>query len=133
VDGLALLVEARAAGLRVDVEGDRLRIRGPRTAAPVAEHLVQNKEAVMVALSEVTRDAQVQADARTPPSLDAYLALLATPDAVAGPELPPQPPWPPNEFSPPERGVAWAAWWDAVERQRALGNVGEARPTSVAP
>jgi hypothetical protein len=50
MDGLELLREARAAGLVVLAEGDRLRIRGPRQAEPVARRLLQHKGLVLNAL-----------------------------------------------------------------------------------
>lgn len=37
MDGLTLLAEARAAGLEVRAEGDRLVIRGPRKAEALAK------------------------------------------------------------------------------------------------
>jgi hypothetical protein len=50
LDGLNLLREARAAGLTVTVQGDKLVIRGPRRAEPVALRLLKHKPAVMAAL-----------------------------------------------------------------------------------
>jgi len=50
--GLTLLDEARAAGLAVHAEGDRLIIRGPRQAEPVARRLMESKAAVLAALAE---------------------------------------------------------------------------------
>jgi hypothetical protein len=51
VDGLTLLQQARAAGLTVTVEGDRLRIRGQRRADPIARQLIAHKGAVLEALA----------------------------------------------------------------------------------
>ena len=34
MDGLTILNEARAAGLEIKVDGDRLVVRGPRSARP---------------------------------------------------------------------------------------------------
>jgi len=51
MDGLALLDEARAVGLTVTADGDRLVIRGPRTAAAIADRLVGAKPAVIAALT----------------------------------------------------------------------------------
>src|SRR5262249_52861929 len=51
MDGLTLLDEARAAGLSVEADGDRLRIRGPRRAEPVALRLIAHKAAVLAALA----------------------------------------------------------------------------------
>jgi ribosomal protein S27AE len=50
MDGLSLLAEARRAGLSVHVEGDKLVVRGPKAAAPIAERLLANKTQVMAAL-----------------------------------------------------------------------------------
>jgi hypothetical protein len=50
VDGLTLLAEAQAAGLRVAAQGARIVIRGPREAEPVAALLMQHKNDVAVAL-----------------------------------------------------------------------------------
>ncbi len=50
--GLTLLSEARAAGLIVSADGDRLVVRGPRSADAVARLLLANKAAVMAALAE---------------------------------------------------------------------------------
>jgi hypothetical protein len=36
MDGMTLLAEARAAGLTVEAEGNRLRIRGPQRAGEIA-------------------------------------------------------------------------------------------------
>ncbi len=48
--GLALLAGARAAGLHVVADGDRLVIQGPRSAAPLAKRLLAAKPAVIEAL-----------------------------------------------------------------------------------
>lgn len=48
--GLMVLEEARAAGLRVWTEGDRLKVRGPRAAADLALRLLARKAEVMAAL-----------------------------------------------------------------------------------
>jgi hypothetical protein len=52
MDGLALLVEAHAAGLTVMSDGDRLVIAGPRAAGPVAVRLLDAKPLVLVALTQ---------------------------------------------------------------------------------
>lgn len=52
MDGLSLLREAKFAGLTVAVDGDLLRIRGPRRAETVAQRLLKHKLAVMAALAE---------------------------------------------------------------------------------
>jgi len=47
MDGLKLIEMARVAGLELAVEGDRLRIRGSKGAAPLAKCLLENKAAVL--------------------------------------------------------------------------------------
>jgi hypothetical protein len=51
MDGLSLLEEARGAGLRVAAEGDRLVIRGPKTAEPVARRLLAHKAEMLAVLT----------------------------------------------------------------------------------
>lgn len=62
MDGIALLAEARAAGLLVTVAGDRLTVRGPRRAAAVARRLIAGKAAVIVALASDATDPETHAD-----------------------------------------------------------------------
>jgi hypothetical protein len=52
MDGLILLAEAWEAGLVVEAEGDKLVIRGPKQAEPVARRLIAQKPEVIVALAE---------------------------------------------------------------------------------
>ncbi|MDP9355351.1 MAG: hypothetical protein M3Q71_05270 [Chloroflexota bacterium] len=56
MDGLALLTEARAAGLVVREEGGRLVVEGPKWAETLAIRLVAAKEAVLAALGEAGPD-----------------------------------------------------------------------------
>ncbi|MFZ1933325.1 MAG: hypothetical protein WCB27_01330 [Thermoguttaceae bacterium] len=51
MDGLTLLSEGRAAGLTVTVDGDRLVIRGPKSADEVARRLLANKAVIMALLA----------------------------------------------------------------------------------
>jgi len=51
MDGMMLVEEARAVGLNVAAEGDRLVIRGPKAAASVASRLVAHKREVLAALA----------------------------------------------------------------------------------
>src|SRR5262245_20590771 len=51
MDGMTLLEQARLAGLAVNVQGDKLVIRGPRRAAPLAEQLLAHKAKVLDALA----------------------------------------------------------------------------------
>src|SRR6516225_7985186 len=51
MDGLTLLKLARSAGLTVIAQGDKLVIRGPRRAKPVAEQLLARKGEIIDALT----------------------------------------------------------------------------------
>jgi hypothetical protein len=62
MDGLKLLQEAKAAGLAVSVDGDKLVIRGPRKAEAIAKLLLEHKPAVIEALQQASRQHD-QADA----------------------------------------------------------------------
>jgi hypothetical protein len=79
MDGVALLIEARSAGLAVAVEGGRLVIRGPRRAEPVARKLIQRKPEVVAALRWGARhhEALVHWGALHPPDEAAGLAWSA--------------------------------------------------------
>jgi len=70
MDILTLLNQARAAGLSVKAQGDRLEIEGPEPAAAIAQELGRQKAAVLALLSaeaspESTehRDSKVDTDA----------------------------------------------------------------------
>jgi hypothetical protein len=52
MDGLTLLRRAGEAGLAVKAENDKLVIRGPKHAEPVARLLIENKSAIMAALTD---------------------------------------------------------------------------------
>ena len=52
MDTLILLEKAEAAGLVVTDLGHQLRIRGPKSAEPLVQQLMENKHAVLVALKE---------------------------------------------------------------------------------
>jgi hypothetical protein len=54
MDGLKLLAKARAAGLTVEAQGDRLVIKGPKRANAVANELIENKTKVMAALAKTS-------------------------------------------------------------------------------
>ena len=45
MEGLILLAEARAAGLKVEADGGDLVIRGPRSAEPIVRRLLEHKPA----------------------------------------------------------------------------------------
>ena len=49
---VSLLDEARAAGLTLRADGDKLIIRGPRSAEPVARRLIDRKAEVLAALTD---------------------------------------------------------------------------------
>jgi hypothetical protein len=49
---LKLLEEARSAGLKLRAEGDRLVIRGPKSAEPLAIALLDRKEEILPFLQE---------------------------------------------------------------------------------
>lgn len=54
MDGLTLLSDAAAAGLTVRADGDRLVIRGPRKAEPLARRLLEHKRQVIAALGPLS-------------------------------------------------------------------------------
>lgn len=51
MDAVVLLQKASAAGLVLRVEGDKLIVRGPRSAEPIVRLLTDHKPAVMAALA----------------------------------------------------------------------------------
>ncbi len=67
MDGLRLLREAQAAGLTVRADGERLIVRGPRRAEPVALRLLANKVAILSALRGATGDTRPRAADTLPP------------------------------------------------------------------
>lgn len=61
MDGITLLQRAEEAGLAVHARGDKLVIRGPKRAAPVARLLLDSKPTVLAALRpRVERDLAVR-------------------------------------------------------------------------
>jgi hypothetical protein len=56
VDGLALVHQARAAGLLVTVDGDTLVVEGPRRADSIARQLLAHKPEVVAALKAAWDD-----------------------------------------------------------------------------
>jgi len=50
--GIALLQEARAAGLDVQAKGDRLVLRGPRSAESIATYMLEHKREVLALLAQ---------------------------------------------------------------------------------
>ena len=63
MDGLELLSQARAAGLTIRVEGAKLVVRGPRSAATLAQELLEHKAEILALLDRPVGDGQ-------PPPLD---------------------------------------------------------------
>ena len=53
MEGLVLLEQAQAAGLSVQAEGDKLRIRGPRCAEMLAKKLLERKVEIINLLSVI--------------------------------------------------------------------------------
>lgn len=51
MDAVGLIAEARAAGLHLEVDGDRLIVQGPRAAEPIVRRLREAKPDVLRALS----------------------------------------------------------------------------------
>jgi hypothetical protein len=88
MDGLTLLGEARAAGLEIKVEGDRLVVRGPRSAAPLAEQLLSMKHEVIALLGSQEDDVAWRIEAMRPqvPRTGAIPCLLARPEAKTSPD-----------------------------------------------
>jgi hypothetical protein len=56
MDGLTLLNEARAAGLEVRTDGDRLVVRGPRSAETLARQLLAHKAELLYLLTLIPTD-----------------------------------------------------------------------------
>jgi hypothetical protein len=54
MDPLSLLDHARAAGLAVSREGDKLIVRGPKHAEPVVRLLAAHKSEILTAIAEAT-------------------------------------------------------------------------------
>ncbi len=50
MDGIMLLHRAREAGLKIEVEGDKLIVRGPRRLEPLARRLLDRKPEILAAL-----------------------------------------------------------------------------------
>ncbi|CAA9264897.1 MAG: hypothetical protein AVDCRST_MAG77-2862 [uncultured Chloroflexi bacterium] len=51
MDGVTLLERARGAGLTVAADGDKLIVKGPKAAGPVAREVLSHKAAVLAALT----------------------------------------------------------------------------------
>ncbi len=78
-----LLAAARAAGLQVETEGDRLRVRGPRSAGALGEALLACKAEVLALLDGSPPVAQSLPDDWDQPGADVLLqAALADLDRL---------------------------------------------------
>ncbi len=53
MDGVDLILEAESVGLTVRAVGDKIVIRGPKSAGDIAQKLIANKPLVMAALREL--------------------------------------------------------------------------------
>ncbi len=97
---VSLLQEAEAAGLTVRVEGDRLVVRGPKSAGAIAERLLDHKTEVLKVLS-AEWDAEI---------LSLIRWFLGT-----------HPPTAPFELSKGIVVLKPALWWTATRRDIAAG------------
>jgi hypothetical protein len=87
MDGLTMLREARAAGLEIKVDAGRLVVRGPRSAAPLAEQLLAMKQEVIALLGRQDDEVAWRVEAMRPqvPRSGAIPVLLARPGARTAP------------------------------------------------
>ncbi len=97
---VSLLQEAEAAGLTVRVDGDRLVVRGPKSAGAIAERLLDHKTEVLKVLS-AEWDAEM---------LTLIRWFLST-----------HPPAEPFELSKGVTVIRPALWWTATRRDIAAG------------
>ncbi len=97
---VSLLQEAEAAGLTVRVDGDRLVVRGPKSAGAIAERLLDHKAEVLKVLS-AEWDAEM---------LTLIRWFLGT-----------RPPAEPFELSKGITVIRPALWWTALRRDLASG------------
>ncbi len=103
---VSLLQEADAAGLTVRVDGDRLVVRGPKSAGAIAERLLHHKAEVLKVLSA-----------------EWYAEMLTLIRWFLGTH----PPTEPFELC---RGIAVikpALWWAVMRRELVLGPQGTPR------
>jgi hypothetical protein len=77
MDGVAVLTRARAAGLTVVADGDRLAVKGPKSVAAVARQVLAAKAAVLAVLRPASGDGVVGRDGIRRPPLAAYHQLGA--------------------------------------------------------
>ncbi len=123
MDGITLLQQAHAAGLKVIAEGNQLKIRGPRRAELIAKQLIAHKPVVLDALAKQTapsvpRDAQGTASPLR--QWDAESSALVEFFGTARRQLPMQ----------PFRLTRWrfisdpAKWYAALDQDIAAGPLG---------
>jgi hypothetical protein len=67
MDGLTLIRQARSVGLSVHLDGDRLVVRGPKSAGEIAKRLLENKPLVVAALKEPSKPVASIPPAALPP------------------------------------------------------------------
>jgi len=91
MDGIALIREAEAAGLSLRMDGERLVIRGPKSADAIARRMLAEKSAVVTALVERSRGLSDTADVDTTAIFPGKEPVVSTsapsgesPDAFAG-------------------------------------------------
>ncbi|MBI4507217.1 MAG: hypothetical protein HY691_16930 [Chloroflexi bacterium] len=89
MDGVTLLVQARAAGLDVHADGDRLVVRGPKSAEPLARQLLAAKVEIMPLLAAAAAERAAEGNYRADPRPElpdhaAWTLLLARAYALDG-------------------------------------------------
>jgi hypothetical protein len=87
MDGLTILQEAREAGLEITIDGERLVVRGPKSAAPIAERLLRMKQEIMAVIVGRNEAVEWRIEAMRPqvPRTGAIPCLLARPEAKTAP------------------------------------------------
>jgi len=109
--GIDLILEAEAAGLTVRLDGERVVIRGPRSAEPLARKLLDHKPAVVAVLrgAPSTPGAMPQGTA-SPSGSDGKASPFA--DWVLRPDVSGRLGWEPPGLPEDERWWARSTWED---------------------
>ncbi len=115
MDILELIGEAEVAGLKIAVDGERLRVQGPRDAEAIVRRLSERKREVIAILRQEKEGMCCVEEAKT---LVEYCDMLRAWHPKDGHDLPPVPPFSER----PERPVAWAAWWASVGHRNRMVN-----------